>query len=582
MKNKKEKIKFWLVGVLSLLIITILSVLISVYFSPRDADNSFSSKFITTFAISGLIFFVLGLLLLFILNILFNKPNKNLRKLENELNEIKEQNKNNEEISSNFLYNVSHEIRTHANNVNGQIILARSATTSDKKNQTLNSIIESSNKLLEFLDNIIDIAKIQGNKLVLEPTSFNIEEMILKIANSIQNGLKQKNIYYSAHIDKHIPLQVVQDQSRLMQVIQNLLDNAIRYSNDYGTITLEMQLVGNHDDYLLIETTIKDNGIGISDEQQLTLFANNKNTNSFGLIISKSIIELMEGTIKVKSRIGEGSTFTFTIKAKQDTNYSDLAFSKENIKILLISNDEQTSDKFSNISAKLKLSSHLLFQIDNLDKKIAEINPNIILIDDSFDNYLKISQNLIKLSNVKIIYLCDQSTQELVEESFVNPIILNKPFTINEFVAVLSKSVYEQNKVSNDDIIYDNYENKTVLLVDDIEINNVIIKYLLEPTKIKIVIAHDGREAINLFKSFPEKYDIIFMDMQMPELDGVSATRVIRDMEIAKAKKIPIIALTANTLQESIDECLHAGMNAHISKPINLSQLLKILKKYLK
>ena len=375
---------------------------------------------------------------------------------------------------SEFLANMSHEMRTPLNAIIGMTAIAKSSDKLERVMYSVDRINDASIHLLGVINDILDMSKIEANKFDLSPTEFNFEKMMNRVVNVISLRTEEKKQKFRVNIDKNIPPFLKGDDQRLAQVITNLLGNAVKFTPEGGSISLDAYLLGKEDNESKIKISVTDTGIGISEEQKTRLFqsfsqAESNTTRKFGgtglgLSISKNIVELMGGLIWVDSKPGEGSTFSFTFKMKR---------------------------------------------ADTANLKTPEKN-------------------------------VDMNTDGL-------------------------------------------YENRHILLAEDVEINREIIATLLEPTNIKIDFAENGAEAVRMFVESPEKYDMIVMDLQMPEMDGYEATRQIRAFEAERNggdTQIPIIAMTANVFKEDVEKCMAVGMNDHIGKPININEVMEIMNNY--
>ena len=380
------------------------------------------------------------------------------------------------QAKSTFLSNMSHEIRTPMNAIIGMTSIGKNEKIVERKNYAFGKIESASKHLLGVINDILDISKIESGKMELSLVPFNFVEMIDRVKNVITQKMKEKKQNFKIQVDNAIPKILIGDDQRLAQVITNLLSNATKFTPENGKILLSVKLV-SLSDKCVVKVSVKDSGIGISKEQQDKLFnafqqaevgtSRKYGGSGLGLVISKRILELMDGDIGVKSILGEGSCFYFT--------------------------------------ASLGISD----QTEIVGKEIANSDIEINVANVDFSKY-------------------------------------------------------------------------TVLIVDDVDINLEIASALLEPTGITIVTINNGKEAVNLFSLEPNKYSLILMDMQMPEMDGLEATRKIRSLEIKQAANIPIIAMTANVFKEDIEKCIQAGMNGHLGKPINMNEVINVLLKFLK
>jgi len=381
---------------------------------------------------------------------------------------------------STFLANMSHEMRTPMNAITGMVAIGKAASNIERKDYCLTKIEEASLHLLGVINDVLDMSKIEAGKFDLSPEEFNFEKMINRVVDVINFRVDEKRQELTVYIDDAIPRTIIADDHRLTQVITNLLGNAVKFTKEEGVIHLNARLLETRqieeNDFCVIEISVRDNGIGISAEQQKRLFtsfqqAEASTTRRFGgtglgLAISKSIVEMMGGKIWLNSEQGKGSVFTFTILVKKGKC-------------------DDTQDH-------------------------ADIN---------------CKKEEIDITNI--------------------------------------------------------FAGRRILLAEDVEINREIVVALFEPTKLEIDCAENGKEAVKKFRENYDKYELIFMDIQMPEMDGYEATRLIRAMNLTKAKNIPIIAMSANVFREDVEKCLRAGMNDHIGKPLIFEEVIKKLRRYL-
>jgi len=400
----------------------------------------------------------------------------------------------------NFLANMSHEMRTPMNAIIGMTAIGKNSGDIKKKDYAFEKIENASSHLLGVINDILDMSKIEANKLELSPVTYCFEKMLQNVVNVISFRIDERHQAFTVNIDEKIPRFLVGDEQRLTQVITNLLTNAVKFTPERGSIRLDAKLVeeenslySSENELHTIQIEVVDSGIGISPDQQKRLFSSFEQADSgtsrkfggtgLGLAISRSIVEMMGGRIWIKSELGAGSTFAFTVKVQKG-------------------NDSHTDE---------------------------------------------------------------QGINESESET-------------------------------------DNFEDFTMLLAEDVEINREIVITLLEPTNLNIEWAGNGKEAVEKFAHAPGRYDMIFMDVQMPEMDGYEATRKIRALEgethyitgssghfehpaenpVEIPTEIPIVAMTANVFREDVEKCLAAGMNDHVGKPLVLNDVLGKLRKYLK
>ncbi|MDR2770508.1 MAG: response regulator [Clostridiales Family XIII bacterium] len=390
---------------------------------------------------------------------------------------------------SDFLSNMSHEMRTPMNAIIGMTTIGKSADDVTRKNYAFEKIEGASAHLLGVINDVLDMSKIEANKLELSFAEFDFKDPLTRAINVNNFRMEEKHQHFSLHIDENIPRRLIGDDQRLTQVITNLLSNATKFTPENGTIWLKARLKDETDGACTLCIEVGDTGIGISEEQQALLFTSFQQAESstsrkfggtgLGLAISKRIVEMMDGRIWIESELGKGSIFAFTIQLRRGAKAGA------------------------------------------------------------------------------------QPAPELAEAR-----------------AGAARSEDARSEDAGREAASD-FSGRRVLLVEDMEINREIVLALLEPTGLVIDCAENGEEALQIFREAPARYDIIFMDLQMPKVDGYEATRRIRALDTAHAKEIPIIAMTANVFRDDIERCLEAGMNSHIGKPLNLDEILTKLREYL-
>ncbi|MCL2834187.1 MAG: response regulator, partial [Treponema sp.] len=499
-----------------------------------------------------------------------------------------------------FLSNMSHEIRTPLNAIIGMTSMGISATELNRKDYCLGKIHEASRHLLGVINDILDMSKIEANKLELSPVKFVFEKMLQRVIDVIGFRIGEKEQHLNIDVDKNIPLVIIADEQWFAQVITNLLSNANKFTPRGGTIRLDAVLLEENDGVCTIEVKVTDTGIGISEEQIPKLFkvfeqAERSTSRKFGgtglgLAISKRIVEMMDGEIKVESQPGKGSVFSFFIKARRGEETRESLLSPgvnwRNVRILAIDDDPVVQEYFKSIGEQLNLTYDVAGSgREALDMITKNGQYDLYFVDWNMPgmNGIELSKQINKDMNNKHVIVMISSIEWVVIEAEAREVGVSRFIQKPLFISAIADCINEVLGKPTEPVkaLVDSFEDRCVLLAEDVEINREIVIALLEPTKLKIDCAENGAEAVKLFSGSPEKYDMIFMDVQMPEVDGYEATRRIRAMEIPKAKSIPIIAMTANVFREDIEQCLAVGMNDHIGKPLNFDEVMTKLRRYL-
>ena len=516
----------------------------------------------------------------------------------------------------NFLATMSHEMRTPMNAIIGMTSIGKAANNKAKKDYAFEKIENASSHLLGVINDILDISKIEANKFELSPVTFNFEKVLEKVVNVTGFRIDERNQEFTVQIDDKIPRFIVGDDQRIAQVITNLLSNAVKFTPENGSIALNARLHDKKDDVYILLIEVKDSGIGISKEQQIRLFDSFEQADSgtsrkfggtgLGLAISKSIVRLMGGEIWVESEPGKGSSFSFTIRVKKGCGVSQgmLApgVSIKNIRILAVDDNPDILEYFASIMARFEINCDIASSgeaaLSNIESKGAY---NLYFVDwrmpgmDGIELSRRIKADcsgraenpeeavIIMISSYEWTMIEAEARKAGVDKFLPKPLFPSAIVdVINECLG--SSGVKETLKEQAAGEM-ESMEDFTVLLAEDVEINREIFFTLLAPTALNIEIAENGREAVEKFTAAPEKYSMIFMDIQMPEMDGYEATRQIRAFEKDRKKElpeaIPIVAMTANVFREDIEKCLAAGMNDHTGKPLDINEIIDVLKKYL-
>jgi len=503
-----------------------------------------------------------------------------------------------------FLANMSHEIRTPMNAIIGMTTIGKSAADSVRKDYCLSKIADASNHLLGVINDILDMSKIEANKFEIAPVEFDLEKMLKRVVSVITFRIDEKHIKFSVHFDNSLPHTLIGDDQRIAQVITNLLGNAIKFTPEKGSVTLAVRLAGKGNDLCTLQFSVSDTGIGITPEQQEKIFnsfeqAESSTTRKYGgtglgLAISKSIVEMMGGDIWVQSEPGKGSVFTFTIQLPRGAEQKHTLLSDEinlgNVRIMTVDDDPDILTYFLEIAQNFGIMCDVAISGEKALQLVDQKGGyHIYFIDWKMPGMdgIKLAHEIksrvteqsivIMISAVEWSAVADEAKAAGVDKFLSKPLF---PSTIAEVINECLGVDKRQTERSQAADIAGIFAGRCILLVEDVEINREIVQTLLEPTKLEIDCAENGVEAVRMFVKEPYKYDMIFMDIQMPEMDGYEATKRIRALDIPTAKTIPIVAMTANVFREDIDRCLEAGMNSHVGKPINFDEVLGKLLSY--
>ena len=524
---------------------------------------------------------------------------------------------------SEFLANMSHEIRTPMNAIIGMVAIGKSTADIERKNYSLTKIEDASKHLLGVINEILDMSKIEAGKFELSPVEFNFEKMIQRVVDIISFRAETKHQKFMIHIDTDIPKTLIGDDQRIAQVITNLLGNAVKFTPERGVINLDAHYLKNKkgkegdDTYCTIQIEVIDTGIGISPEQQARLFqsftqADSDTSRNFGgtglgLAISKSIVEMMGGKIWLESAYGKGSSFIFTIHVKpaeiQEQQGSDQQVNWGNLRILAVDDDSIILSYIEEIMRSFNVSCDTaICGEDALRLIVQNGHYDIYFLDWKMPGIdgIELTKQLKAIptthGNYSVVLFSAEEWGEIEKEAKQAGVdkFLSKPLFPSAIADIINDCIgldqKHHEKIQLD--INGIFSGCCILLVDDIEINREIVVALLEPTLIQIDCAENGLQAVQMFGENPKKYELIFMDVQMPEMDGYEATHRIRKMEEEiftasmaplneKPKGVPIIAMTANVFREDLQKCLDAGMNDHTGKPLEFAKVLDKLRTYL-
>ncbi len=510
---------------------------------------------------------------------------------------------------STFLSNMSHDIRTPMNAIIGFTTIAVShIDNKDQVRECLQKVLSSSNHLLSLINDILDMSRIESGRVQIKEQECNISEIMHNLVNIIQPQVKAKQLELFIDTFEVVNEDVIADALKLNQVFINLLSNAVKYTPAGGTVTFRIMqkttFRHGYGDYIF---TIKDNGIGMSPEfvehifepfeRETTVTQSGIQGTGLGMAITKNIIEMMSGTIKVESEMGKGSTFTVELSLKLQDVEKNAEQIKElhGLRALVVDDDFNICDSVSKMLKQLGMRAEW-----TTSGREAAYRAKIAYEEgDSYHTYI-IDWQMPETSGIEtarkirnavgeeapIIILTAYDWTDIEEDARAAGVtaFCAKPLFMSDLKsALLAANDLIGSEEKKAAWTLADFTGKRVLLVEDIELNREIAEVILLEAGFEVETAPDGTDAVEMVKKSDEYYyDAILMDVQMPIMDGYEATRTIRAMRREDVKTLPIIAMTANALEEDKEAALKNGMNAHIAKPLDMDVFIGVLSQFLK
>ena len=501
-----------------------------------------------------------------------------------------------------FLSNMSHEIRTPMNAIIGlDNIALNDKSISAQTREYLEKIGTSAHHLLGIINDILDMSRIESGRLTIKKEEFSFSKALEQVNTIISGQCRDKGLTYECRTIGQIDEYYIGDDMKLRQVMINILGNAVKFTPEGGKVSFHIEDVSRMDNMATLRFTISDTGIGMSKEYLPKLFdafsqEDSSNTNKYGstglgMPITKSIVELMNGYIEVESEKGKGSTFTVTLTLGQashhDANETDPELQPHEMNVLVIDDDRIACEHAQLVLSQAGISCETVLSgkegIEMVKMRHARREDyNLIIVDwkmpemDGVETTRQI--RAIVGPQTPIIILTSYNWEDIEQEARDAGVdtFAAKPLfagtVMDEFrEAFKSKKANLAEKTAD-------LKGKRILLAEDVQINAEIMMMVLSMREMEVEHAENGRIAVEMFSSHEEGYyDAILMDMRMPEMDGLEATRMIRAMDRSDAAEIPIIALTANAFDEDVQRSMQAGLDAHLSKPVEPDLLFETL-----
>jgi len=505
---------------------------------------------------------------------------------------------------------MSHEIRTPMNAIIGMAHLALKTDLTPKQYDYLKKVDSSAKSLLGIINDILDFSKIEAGKLDMESTDFQLEDTLDSISTLVGIKTQEKGLELLFKTDPAVPRALVGDPLRLGQILINLANNAVKFT-DSGEIVVSTELVKKNKAQVTLKFSVQDTGVGMTAEQAAKLFqpfmqADSSTTRKYGgtglgLTISKRLAEMMGGEIWVESKQGLGSTFSFTanfgLGEEQVKKQYKPASELRGMRVLVVDDNATSRDilqeMLESFTFEVTVAASGPEGITELENAQEEKPFELVVMDWKMSGMdgieaskrIKAHEGLNKIPAIVLVTaygredIMQQADEVGLEGFLLKPV--NPSMLFDTIMQALGKAVPETSRAAQkreqEAEVLEGIRGANVLLVEDNDINQQVAKEILEGAGLKITLANDGQEAVNAVKE--NEYDVVLMDVQMPVMDGYTASREIR--KDYRFRKLPIIAMTANAMAGDREKSLEAGMNDHVAKPIDTNELFGTLAKWI-
>ena len=506
-----------------------------------------------------------------------------------------------------FLSRISHEIRTPMNAIIGlDKIALHEENISDAMKDHLNKIGTSANYLLTLINDILDMSRIESGRVTLRSEEFSFRAFIEQLEMLVEAQCRDKNLNFSCLMSGAIKNYYIGDDTKLKQILVNILSNAVKFTETGGKIVLSVECTARYESTSNFKFVVKDTGIGMDAKYLPKVFEpfsqeDDKNTSRYGgsglgLAITKNIVEVMNGKITIESEKGVGTTVTVILPLKNSDRTDDTSTDEmrpQDFSVLVIDDDPIACDHAKTILAEVGITSDVCIggeiALEMIRLRHARRDEyNLILVDlrMPYKDGVDLTREIRKIigNEPTVIILTAFDWDAIEEDAFAAGVdtFMSKPLSASNVIYEFQQALHRKNqhKIKADHVTL---EGRRVLIVEDMEVNAEIMKMILEMQGMDSEHAENGKIAVEMFSDKPPGYySAVLMDIRMPVMDGLQATEEIRKLDRTDAKKIPIIAMTANAFDEDVQRSLQAGMNAHLAKPVEPEILFKTLREFVR